>query len=72
MNIKELRKSKGITQKFLASQLGITRQWFAKLETGDKEISKLQKERLAKIFNLPVEVFKEGGVVDVWYRKRVQ
>lgn len=65
MNIKELRKSKGITQKFLASQLGITRQWFAKLETGDKEISKLQKERLAKIFNLPVEVFKEGGVVDV-------
>ncbi|CAM2079291.1 MAG: helix-turn-helix transcriptional regulator [uncultured Clostridium sp.] len=65
MNIKELRKSKGITQKFIADKLGITRQWFAKLETGNKEISKLQKEKLAEILNLPIEAFKEGGVVDV-------
>lgn len=72
MNIKDLRKSRGITQKFLANELGVTRQWFAKLETGDKEMSKLQKEKLAKILNLPIEVFKKGGIVDVWYRKRVQ
>ena len=65
MKISEFRKNKGIKQSYLAEELGITRQWFAKLEQGEKPLSKLQKEKLSKIFNVSVNKFKEGGEIDV-------
>ncbi|MFR2451676.1 MAG: helix-turn-helix domain-containing protein [Clostridia bacterium] len=36
MNLKEIRQNKGIKQSFVAAELGITRQWFAKIEQGKK------------------------------------
>lgn len=59
MNIKEIRKKKGIKQSFVAEELGITRQWFAKLEQGKKPLSKLQKEKLSQIFNITLEELNE-------------
>lgn len=59
MDIKEIRKSKGLKQSFVASELGITRQWFAKLEQGKKPLSKLQKEKLSQIYNISLENFNK-------------
>lgn len=59
MNLKEIRQNKGLKQSFVAAKLGITRQWFAKLEQGEKPLSKLQKEKLAQIFNISLEKFDE-------------
>lgn len=59
MNLKEIRQNKGLKQSFVAVELGITRQWFAKLEQGEKPLSKLQKEKLAQIFNISLEKFDE-------------
>lgn len=59
MDIKEIRRNKGIKQSFVAAELGVTRQWFAKLEQGKKPLSKLQKEKLSQIFNIPLENFNE-------------
>ena len=59
MTIKEIRKKKGIKQSFVAEQLGITRQWFAKLEQGKKPLSKLQKEKLSQIFNITLDELNE-------------
>ncbi|MGG7058751.1 helix-turn-helix domain-containing protein [Clostridium tertium] len=59
MDIKEIRKNKGLKQSFVASELGITRQWFAKLERGEKPLSKLQKEKLSQIYNVSLENFNK-------------
>lgn len=59
MKLKELRKSKGLKQNYVAKELGVTRQWFAKMESGNKQLSKLQKEKLSKIFNLSIEDFEK-------------
>lgn len=59
MKIKEIRESKGLKQSFVASELGVTRQWFAKLEQGKKPLSKLQKEKLSQIFNISLESLEE-------------
>lgn len=59
MKIKKIRESRGLKQSFVASELGISRQWFAKLEQGKKPLSKLQKEKLSQIFNVPLEKLNE-------------
>lgn len=41
MNIKEIRKSKGMTQKQLAEQIGVNIRWVQKLEAGEIKLENI-------------------------------
>lgn len=41
MNIKEMRKNKGLTQKQLAEQIGVNIRWVQKLEAGDTKLENI-------------------------------
>ena len=41
MNIKEMRKDKGLTQKQLAEQIGVNIRWVQKLEAGDTKLENI-------------------------------
>ena len=41
MNIKEMRKEKGLTQKQLAEQIGVNIRWVQKLEAGEIKLENI-------------------------------
>lgn len=41
MNIKQIRKEKGITQKQLAEQIGVNIRWVQKLEAGEIKVENI-------------------------------
>ena len=41
MNIKEMRKSQGLTQKQLAEQIGVNTRWVQKLEAGEIKLENI-------------------------------
>lgn len=55
--IKSFREEKNFTQAELAEGLGITRQTYAKIESGDKEISTEQLSKICGMFNIPLSTF---------------
>ena len=50
--IKQLRKSKGISQEELASTLKINRNFLSRIETGKSEPTASMLKNIAKIFNV--------------------
>ena len=50
--IKQLRKSKGISQEELASTLNINRNFLSRIETGKSEPTASMLKNIAKIFNV--------------------
>lgn len=54
-HIAETRKSLGLTQKELADRLGVSQQAVFAYEVGDRRVSVLVVERLAKIFGVSLE-----------------
>ena len=54
--LKEVRESKGITQKFVASQLGISRQHYHTIENHQNYVPKITHAyQLSQILDTPVE-----------------
>jgi transcriptional regulator with XRE-family HTH domain len=55
--VTQLRKSRGMTQAELARALGVSQQAVFAYEIGDRRISVLVLERLAKMFRLNIDQF---------------
>ncbi len=55
--IKELRKSKGITQMELSEMMGVSYQQVQKYEKGIDNISVKRLKQIAKVLNVPVTLF---------------
>ena len=55
--LKALRENQGLTQRVVAETLGVTRQYYNLIESGERQ-SKMSIEtaqKLAAIFNVPIE-----------------
>jgi len=64
--IKKMRVKNEMTQEFVSSELGISRQTYGQVEQGERELSIQEAQKLADIFSLSLEDFlgeKEQGVV---------
>lgn len=55
--LKHYRKSKGLSQEYLARVLGTTRHYISKLETGNKNIGREMSEKLGIFFGVRAEAF---------------
>ncbi|WP_153465038.1 helix-turn-helix transcriptional regulator [Sediminibacillus terrae] len=62
--VREIRKSKGITQVFVAKQLGIAVQTYNGYELGRREIKAETLRNIASILNEPVENFFDNNLYD--------
>ena len=51
-NLKFYRKLNGLTQKELADELGIAKQYVSNMETGERSISRQMAKNLAEIFKV--------------------
>jgi len=58
--IQQLRKKNDLSQKFLASELGISRPTYIQIEQGKRDLTIAEAEKLASIFGLPFEDFRRG------------
>ena len=59
--LKALRENQGLTQRVVAETLGVTRQYYNLIESGERQ-SKMSIEtaqKLAAIFNVPIEYVLE-------------
>ena len=54
--VKILRKQKGWSQDELAMKSGLHRTYIGSIERGERNVSLLNIERIAKAFNLPIKV----------------
>lgn len=57
--IKSIREKLGLSQKFVANKLGISRVAVSKIENGERKVSADEIAKLSKIFNISVD--EEGG-----------
>ena len=55
--VREIRKSKGITQVFVARQLGVSAQTYNAYELQRKDLQAGTLRRIAEILNEPIENF---------------
>lgn len=55
--LKELRKSKKLTQQFLADYLGIVNSAYSMYESGKREISVANLKKLSDFYNVPIDYF---------------
>lgn len=55
--IAQARKSKGITQAFIARKLGKTPQWLSGIEAGRRNIDAIELNQIALILGLPIGNF---------------
>lgn len=53
----ELRKAKGMTQTFVAAQLGRTPQWLSNIEKNRRTIGAEELHKIAKVLNVDVNLF---------------
>ncbi|MCX6761057.1 MAG: DUF4065 domain-containing protein [Candidatus Nealsonbacteria bacterium] len=58
--IQQLRKKQGLTQEFLASELGISRPTYVQIEQGKRELTISEAKKLADIFGVAMEDFLAG------------
>lgn len=58
--IRQLRKKNGLTQDFLASELGISRPTYLLIEQGKRDLTISEARKLAAIFGVAVENFLAG------------
>lgn len=57
--LREIRKSRRISQKAAADAIGVSRTAITKMETGDRSVSTLELSRLANLYRRPVSGFFE-------------
>lgn len=58
--IQKERGKRGMTQEYLAAQLGISRPTFMQIERGERELTVSEAKTLAKIFDVSLEDFLAG------------
>lgn len=58
--IQQLRKKHGLTQEFLASELGISRPTYMQIERGERDLTITETKKLAEIFDISFGNFLEG------------
>jgi len=58
--IYQLRQKNNLTQEFLASELGISRPTYVQIERGERDLTIRQAQKLAGIFNIPLDMFLRG------------
>jgi len=58
--IQQLRKKHNLTQKFLASKIGVSRPTYIQIEQGERDLTITEAEKLAFIFGVPFEDFRRG------------
>lgn len=58
--ILEQRKKHGLTQEFLASQIGISRPTYVQIEQGERDVTVTEARKLAEVFDISFEKFLEG------------
>ena len=62
--IKELRKKKEISQEEIANLLGLTRQTYSQIETGEREITISEAQKIADIFNINLSDLMQGKEIE--------
>ena len=62
--ISQVRKSKGITQVFVARKMGKTPQWLSGIEAGRRNISASELNEIAGILGVPIGYFFEHELND--------
>ncbi|MBI2336776.1 MAG: DUF4065 domain-containing protein [Deltaproteobacteria bacterium] len=70
--IREQRKKHNLTQEFLASKLGISRPTYMQVELGERPLKIPEAEKLAELFDIPMENFlhAKGHSVSVEIEKQ--
>lgn len=64
-NLKQLREDRGIKQKFIAEQLGISANYYSQIENGHRPPQTEQLLKLRNIFNVTLdEIFFNSGIAD--------
>jgi len=58
--LSNLRKQSGFQQAYLAGQLGMTRQTYAQIEKGERDLTIPEAQKLAGLYNLSLTDFIEG------------
>jgi transcriptional regulator with XRE-family HTH domain len=59
-NIREIRKQKQVSQKYLAYQVGVTRHYLSMIENGVKNPSVKLVNRLAEQLGVPLDILFKG------------
>src|SRR3989338_8250685 len=59
----ELRNNQGISQAFVAEKIGVSRASYIEIEKGTKELTLLQANKIAKIFNITLTELISGKQV---------
>lgn len=63
MRVKILRKSKGISQEFLAERAQLDRTYIGGIERGERNVSLINIEKIAKALDIEIdELFKQISV----------
>lgn len=80
MNIKEMRKGKGLTQKQLAEQIGVNIRWVQKLEAGDTKLENITFLNAIKLIRaltpyddekqLAREMYRSNGLCNLIFLQR--
>jgi len=55
VRLKQLREAKGLSQAALAEEVGVSREYIARLETGKHDPPLSRVEKLAKALKVPIE-----------------
>ena len=58
--IQQLRKKNNLTQKFLASKIGVSRPTYMQIEQGERDLTITEAQKLADIFGIPFDDFRRG------------
>jgi len=58
--LKKTRQEQDISQEFLAEKIGVSRPTYAQIESGDRDMSVKEAQKLARFFGLSLEDFLAG------------
>ena len=73
--LKKLRLKLGVSQEFLAKEIGVSRPTYVQIESGARDMSVKEAQKLARFFDLSLEDFlagRETPVVKVEIEKKVK
>ena len=63
--IKKLRLEKGLSQGELAKKLNLSRQTYTQIETGSRDLTVPEAQKLAEFFNISLDDFLQGKETSV-------